>query len=579
MKNISFLFLFTLIAIPIIGFSQNKKLDEIISSYQTYQRQELKDQNGRHRISIQDFEKRKNYYRDILNQLKKLPSQRFADQDLINYELFRFIIEDKIAHIENENYLVPMNAEGGFYSELPSSLDRRSFNDTTDYKNYLNDLKKLDLIFHDNMQLMTHGIQSGRTLPKILTNNCRAMVEAQLVQHIEDSPFYVPFKNMPDNFPESKKNELLKEAKIQVGQTNELYKLFLEFLDEKYIPKSNEYIGIVAQPNGRKIYEQRVRYFTTLNMTPEEVYETGKKEVARIKKEMEAIIQEVGFAGSFEEFLNFLRTDEQFYAKSPGELLKEASFIAKKIDGLLPKYFNKLPRNSYGVQPVPAAIAPTYTSGRYSPGNLHHGRAGNYWVNTTKLSSRPLYALPSLTLHEAVPGHHLQISLAQEMEGLPNFRKQTYLSAFGEGWALYTEWLGEEMGIYTTPYERFGKLTYEMWRACRLVVDPGMHVFGMSRQEAIDFMVNNTALSIHECTTEVDRYIGWPGQAVSYKIGELKIRELRKLCEEKMGDHFDIREFHDVVLSNGSVPLFVLERMVKEWIVATRNKATIKFRN
>ena len=566
MKNTSCYFIFILLLFPIFCNSQNEKLKRIIESYQTHQKEGIYDYNGIKMISAEDFEKRRNYYQSILGQLKEIPLKELSPQDRINQELLAFILEDKIASINFQNFLVPMNAEGGFYSELPSSLDRRIFSDTADYRAYIRDLKKLDIVFRRNISLMELGISSQRTLPKVLMNNCRSMVESQVAEHWKDSPFYIPFNRMPVQITEAEKEELLKEAEVAIKQVNNIYKTFLQFLDEKYIPRSNKKIGIIAQPSGREIYEQRIRYFTTLDMTPEEVYETGKKEVARIRKEMEAIIKEVEFAGSFAEFLNFLRTDEQFYAKTPEEILKEASFIAKKIDGLLPKYFIKLPRNSYGVQPVPAAIAPTYTSGRYSPGNLKNGQAGNYWVNTTKLNSRPLYALPSLTLHEAVPGHHLQISLAQEMEEMPDFRKDTYLSAFGEGWALYTEWLGEEMGIYQTPYEQFGKLTYEMWRACRLVVDPGMHVFGMTRQEAIDFMVNNTALSIHECTTEVDRYIGWPGQAVSYKIGELKIRELRKIAEEKLGDDFDIREFHNLILSNGSVPLFILEGMVKEWI-------------
>lgn len=566
MKNIFIPFLLLFIIFPNIHFGQKQELDKIITEYQDFQEKENDTDEDAPSVSKENYEKRAIYYQELMAQLATIPIESLDKQDRINHELLSFILEDKIAHIQFKNYLVPMNAEGGWYSGLPTSMERRLFRDTADYRKYFDDLKKFQKSAHDNLLLMTEGMNRGRTLPRALTGNCRKMVAAQVVENIEDSPYYQPIKNIPANISDVDKMEIIREGKVRVHAVNLIYQMFLKFLDEKYIPKSNQEIGIIAQPQGREIYEQRVRYFTTLNMTPEEVYEIGQSEVARIKKEMEGIIKEVGFTGSFADFLNFLRTDKRFYATTPEEILKEASFIAKKIDGLLPKYFGKLPRNSYGVEPVPAAIAPTYTSGRYSGGSLENGRAGNYWVNTTKLDSRPLYALPSLTLHEAVPGHHLQISLAQEMEGMPDFRKQTYLSAYGEGWALYTEWLGEEMGVYSTPYERFGKLTYEMWRACRLVVDPGMHVFGMSRQEAIDFMSSNTALSIHECTTEIDRYIGWPGQAVSYKIGELKIRELRRMAELKLGDEFNIREFHDLVLSNGAVPLFVLERMVKEWI-------------
>jgi uncharacterized protein (DUF885 family) len=286
---------------------------------------------------------------------------------------------------------------------------------------------------------------------------------------------------------------------------------------------------------------------------------------------MDVIIAQLGFEGTFAEFLDFLRTDPRFYAKTPHELLAEASYFSKKIDGKLPGYFGRLPRLPYGVAPVPDEIAPRYTSGRYVEGSYEDNKAGTYWVNTYRLDSRPLYILPALTLHEAVPGHHLQISLDAERKleretPLPEFRGAYYISAFGEGWALYTEWLGKEMGIYEDLYQQFGALTYEMWRACRLVVDPGMHAMGWSRQKALEFMASNTALSMHEINTEIDRYIGWPGQAVSYKIGELKIRELRKDAEAALGKKFDLRAFHDKVLENGSVPLFVLERVMQEWI-------------
>ncbi|GIV30742.1 MAG: hypothetical protein KatS3mg029_0093 [Saprospiraceae bacterium] len=417
------------------------------------------------------------------------------------------------------------------------------------------------------MALMKLGLEKGRTAPKDILRGREGVVDQCLVKAPEDSPFYQPFLEIPASIPAEVQDSLRHRARrlIAVGITP-VYEEFARFWKEEYIPGAVSAPGISAQPKGRAWYEQRIRHYTTLDMTPEQVYEIGQQEVARIRKEMEAIIQELGFQGSFQDFLEFLRTDPQFYCTTPEQLLKEASYIAKRIDGKLPAYFGKLPRNTYGVEPVPALLAPTYTGGRYSPGSLEAGRAGQYWVNTYNLPARPLYVLPSLTLHEAVPGHHLQISLAQEMEGVPRFRRNTYLSAFGEGWALYAEWLGEEMGIYTSAYERFGKLTYEMWRACRLVVDPGIHAMGWSRQQAIDFMVSNTALSVHECTTEVDRYIGWPGQAVSYKIGELKIRELRQRAEERLGPKFNLRDFHDKVLENGSIPLFTLERIVNEWI-------------
>jgi len=352
-----------------------------------------------------------------------------------------------------------------------------------------------------------------------------------------------------------------------------------DFLKDEYLKTAPKEIGISTVKEGKEYYEALTRYYSTYEITPQEVFDTGMSEVKRIKSEMNAIIKRLGFEGDFAQFLEFLRTDSQFYPTSAVHLLSRASIISKNIEGELPNYFGRLTPVPFTVKPVPAAIAPTYTAGRYSQGSFHNHKAGEYWVNTTKLKSRPFYTLPALTLHEAVPGHHLQIMLADELEGLPDFRK-TYLSAFGEGWALYGEYLGKEMGIYRDDYEDFGRLTYEMWRACRLVVDPGMHYFGWSRDKAVDFMSSNTALSLHEVNTEIDRYIGWPGQAISYKLGEIKIRELRKKTENELGDKFDIRAFHDLILENGSIPLEALEIVVNAYIAEVNNpsaQTTSKF--
>ena len=344
------------------------------------------------------------------------------------------------------------------------------------------------------------------------------------------------------------------------------YQKFNQFLKEDYLPNAPQKVGIAGITDGKNFYEQRVKFFTTFDISPEEVFAIGQQEVKRIRAEMQAIIDELEFEGSFADFLVFLRTDPQFYPKTPKALLQQAAWITTEMQGKLPQYFSKLPRMPLTVTPVPAALAPNYTGGRYSPGSYENNRAGQYWVNTYKLESRPYYVLPALSLHEGVPGHHLQNMLAAEMNNMPEFRQRTYLSAFGEGWGLYSEFLGKEAGMYKTPYEDFGRLTYEMWRACRLVVDPGMHYMDWTREQAVDFMASNTALSLHEVNTEIDRYIGWPGQAVSYKIGELKIRELRKLAETELGENFDIRTFHDTVLANGSVPLSTLEQIIKQFI-------------
>jgi uncharacterized protein (DUF885 family) len=395
--------------------------------------------------------------------------------------------------------------------------------------------------------------------------------EAYLPESVQSRVFYSPFKKL--DVSESWAAKARERGRLAIEESViPGYRSLAAFLRDTYIPACRNGIAATELPGGDAYYAQRVGYFTTLGMTPEEIFALGQSEVARIRVEMKQIIDQLGFKGTFPEFLAFLRSDPQFYAKTAHELLAEASYFSKKIDGALPGYFGKLARLPYGVAPVPDEIAPRYTGGRYVEGSYENYKSGTYWVNTYKLESRPLYILPALTLHEAVPGHHLQISLDAEarlerVTPLPEFRGAYYISAFGEGWALYTEWLGKEMGIYEDLYQQFGALTYEMWRACRLVVDPGMHAMGWSRQEALEFMSANTALSFHEINTEIDRYIGWPGQAVSYKIGELKIRELRKDAEIALGRKFDLRAFHDKILENGSVPLFVLERIMREWIM------------
>lgn len=505
------------------------------------------------------------FWQSLLDRLETIPKEQLNEADQINYDTFRFILENRLAEIQYEVYLIPFNAEGGFYNELTFRLNRHRFDKPEDFERYLNLLNAFPQYMRDNMALLETGIEKGITAPRLIAANYEVLIEPFVETQLEAHFLYQPFKSIPKDW-DSK--EVLQGRGRQVLQEKILpvYREFDRFMQQKYLPAAQEMVGISAIPNGKAYYEQRIRYYTTLDMTPEQVFQKGQQEVARIRADMEAIIKQVKFEGTFADFLEMLRTDPRFYHTEPRELLKEASYYSKKIDGQLPRYFGKLPRLPYGVEPVPAAIAPNYTGGRYSPGSAKQNRAGNYWVNTYKLESRPLYVLPSLTLHEAVPGHHLQIALADEQEGQPEFRRTTYISAFGEGWALYCEWLGVEMGIYETPYEHFGRMTYEMWRACRLVVDVGLHYKGWTRERALNFLSSNTALSLHECNTEINRYIGWPGQAVSYKIGELKIRELRQKAEKTLGDSFDIRAFHDRILANGSVPLFILEQEIDDFM-------------
>ncbi len=341
----------------------------------------------------------------------------------------------------------------------------------------------------------------------------------------------------------------------------------------EYFPKTRTTLGISETPNGKEYYQNRINFYTTSEQyTADDIHQIGLNEVARIKAEMEKIITSLNFKGSFADFFQFLRTNKQFYAKTPNELLMIARDMAKRADEQLPRFFKTLPRKPYGVAPVPDVIAPKYTAGRYIGTLKNSTDPGYYWVNTYDLQSRTLYTLPSLTVHEAVPGHHLQGSLNNELgDSIPKFRKDLYLSAYGEGWGLYCEFLAEEMGMYTTPYEHFGKLTYEMWRACRLVVDTGIHAKGWTRDQVVNFMTSNTALSLHEINTETDRYISWPGQALSYKIGELKIRELRKKAEDELKEKFDIREFHEIILEQGTVTLAILENRISAYIERTKN--------
>ena len=390
----------------------------------------------------------------------------------------------------------------------------------------------------------------------------------------QDSFYYEPFKSLPSTLSRKQKDSILTAAKNAIEQSViSSFKCVKAFFETEYLPKTRTTIGVSETPNGKAYYQNQIRYYTTLDLTADEIHNKGLSEVARIRGEMEKIIKELGFEGSFADFLKFLRTDEQFYAKTPKELLMHARDMAKRADEQLPRFFKTLPRKPYGVAPVPDAIAPKYTGGRYVGTSKNSTDPGYYWVNTYDLPSRPLYTLPSLTVHEAVPGHHLQGSLNNELgDSIPQFRKNMYLSAYGEGWGLYTEFLAAEMGMYTTPYERFGQLTYEMWRACRLVVDTGIHAKGWTREEVVAYMASNTALSLHEVNTETDRYISWPGQALSYKIGELKIRELRKEAEAAMGANFDIREFHERILEQGTVTLPILKKRVRKGIKNTQLK-------
>jgi len=491
--------------------------------------------------------------------------------DPLNADILGFILKHDIALGDFEPWRVPFLSDSGFHMNVGYVVSSTRFETADDYRDYLLRLRALPRYFEQNTSNMQAGLDAGFTQPQAIMENILPSFESQVTETAAEHPLYIPFRMMPDAMAEEEKVALRREAKAVLEQeVIPAYVAVRDFMRDRYIPNARQTLGASELPNGDAYYAALVRYFTTLDSaTPEAIHERGLAEVARIRAEMDVVIAQTDFEGSFEEFLDFLRTDPQFYAKTADEILKQAAWIAKKTDGRLPAYFGKLPRQPYSVDPVPDEIAANYTGGRYVPSPPGGPRGGQYWVNTYALETRPLYQLVALSLHEGVPGHHLQGALAYEIEGAPAFRQQFYPHAFGEGWGLYAEKLGVEMGIYETPYDHFGRLSYEMWRAARLVVDTGIHAMGWSREQAVDYLAANTALSMHEIGTEIDRYIAWPGQALAYKIGELTIWELRGEAEKALGDAFDIREFHDTVLTNGGVPLELLKIQVRRYIDET----------
>ncbi len=489
-----------------------------------------------------------------------------SEQNRINHAILSYRLADEIDEYRFGAHLMPLTAESGFHSSLGFLPQRSVFRNFNDYQLYIQQLAAIPRYMRQQTDWMKQGLATGMTQPQAVLAGFEKSIISYVVDDVTQSVFFQPFNSRPDYIEEADWQQLRKEAADKIrSAVNPAYQAFYDFMLNEYIPGARKTIAASDLPQGGEYYQNRLQHYTTLQLTPAQVHQIGLDEVKRIRAEMQLVIATSGFTGSFAEFLQFLRTDPQFYASTPDELLRYAAFLAKKADAELPKLFKTLPRTPYGVVPVPAEIAPKYTTGRYS-GPSRDDQAGFYWVNTYRLDRRPLYEMEALTLHEAVPGHHLQVALAREQNELPDYRRSFYTSAFGEGWGLYSEYLGLEMGFYQDPYSNFGRLTYEMWRAARLVVDTGMHSMGWSRQQAIDFLAENTALSMHNVTTEIDRYISWPAQALSYKLGEITIKRLRQEAQQALGEHFDIREFHDVVLGNGSLPLAVLEQQVRSYI-------------
>ena len=576
MKNsvLSVLAIILLVTGVVIKFSENskKKLQEIITIYQDHESYD----GNEYPLGLftkEHFESEANFALDLLNQLENIDTNDLDENNLISYELLKFELNDIVDYYNFERYLNPLLSDSGFHSSLNYMV--RPLSNYQKTIEYLNKLNSLPEFVNQNLTNIRIGLEEGVSQPLVIFDGYESTYDDHITNNYLNNYFYSPFKNLPKDISQSQSDSILKAAKISINEiVVPQFKKIKKFFEKEYYPKTRTKIGISSTPNGKEYYQNRINYYTTSKeYTAEKIHQIGLDEVARIKSEMKKIIKELKFQGSFEDFFKFLRTDNQFYANTPKELLMYARDIAKRADEQLPRFFKTLPRKPYGVAPVPDAIAPKYTSGRYVGTSKNSTDPGYYWVNTYDLKSRTLYTIPALTVHEAVPGHHLQSALNNELgDKIPSFRKNLYLSAYGEGWGLYTEYLAEEMGLYTTPYEQFGKLTYEMWRACRLVVDTGIHALDWSKEMVLNYMSSNTALSLHEINTETDRYISWPGQALSYKIGELKIRELRILAEEKLKSNFNIRDFHEIILSEGTVTLAILESRVLNYIEENKNE-------
>nr|WP_255626265.1 DUF885 family protein [Xanthomonas sp. NCPPB 1067] len=499
----------------------------------------------------------------VLKQLDGIDSKQLSPANQINFAIYRPQVENLAAEVRLRAYEMPFNSDSSFWSNL-GFMAQRQMKSAAEYRAYIARLNDVPRYFDQQIANMRSGLARGFSVPSaVLDGRDVSIATVAEVKDPAESTFYAPFKQLPAQIPAAEQAQLREQAKAAL-RTAVLpaYGKLLSFFRNDYMPKARTTLAAEALPDGTAFYRQQIREYTTLELTPEQIHQIGLDEVARIQTQMNAIIQQVGFKGTFAQFLTFLRTDPQFYAKTPQELLDRAAWISKRVDGQVGRFIGTLPRGRFTIKPVPDDIAPFWTAGR--------GGATTYWVNTYDLPSRPLYNLPALTLHESSPGHSLQGSLALEQGEQPAFRRENYISAYGEGWALYTEKLGQEMGIYETPYEEFGRLTYEMWRACRLVIDTGVHHDGWSREQALAYLRDRTALSEHEVTTEVDRYISWPGQALSYKLGEISIVRLRAEAEQALGDRFDIKAFHDVVLRQGSVTLPVLEQQVRAFIAESK---------
>ncbi len=516
--------------------------------------------------SLAAFKKRNDENKAALEKLNKIDRSQLSVADQLNYDLFKKDYEQSIESFQFKQFLAPLSQQGGIQTQddLANFLN---FQTVKDYEDWLVRLNALPVLMDQTLDLMREGKKENVMLPKIIMQRVPAQIDKQITAAAEESPFFSAFKNFPKDIPEAEQIRLRNLAKEAISKNViPSYKKLKDYFEKEYLPASYEKAGVWQRKNGDKLYEFLARSYTTTNLTPQEIHEKGLAEVKRIRAEMEKIKTNVGFKGDMNQFFDYLRTDPKFFYKTPDELLNAYRANAKRIDPELVKIFRTLPRTPYGVIPIPDNIAPDTTTAYYNSPAADGSRPGYYYVNLYKPEVRPKWEMMALSLHESVPGHHLQIAIAQELGTIPNFRKFGGYTAFVEGWGLYAESLGEDMNLYDDPYDKFGQLTYEMWRAVRLVVDTGMHYYKWDRQKAIDYFKANAAKTDQDIINEIDRYISDPGQALAYKIGELKIKELRAKSKKELGKNFDIKDFHDVVLLSGAVPLDILERNVNEYV-------------
>ena len=521
-------------------------------------------------ITIDQFNKDRNLDLESLIKLNDINPDKLSEDNKLNYNLKKFDIESDLNLSQFPIYYLRLNQRGGIQSFYETG-NRLVYQSKKDYYDWLSRLEQFSVNILTFLDINKQGLKNGYTQPKLVTRGVVAQIDAIINSDIESNPYLKVFLEADENLlTPTEKEDLINKAKTLINnEINPAYEELNNFLKDDYLVNSRDSIGIKDIPDGKRYYEELAKHYTTTDLTPDEIHDIGLKEIERIRSEMEEIIELVNWDGDFNSFLNYLRTSPRFYYDNPDDLFDAYLIMSKTIDPLLPKLFNVFPRAPYGVIPIPSESAPFTTTAYYN--SPSPGRPGYFYANLYKPDSRPKYEIPVLTVHEAVPGHHFQISIAQELENVPTFRKYQGITAFVEGWGLYSEELGEYINLYDDPYDKFGQLTYDMWRAIRLVVDTGMHYKDWSREDAINLFIENSAKSILDIENEVDRYIAWPGQALAYKIGQLKILELRERAEKELGDKYDIKDFHDEVLKRGSLPLDLLEYYIDEWINQTLN--------